>query len=648
MTGQDGTKLTVPRLVQHGIEQEFTVPRLVQHGIEQEFTVPRLVQHGIEQEFTVPRLVRHGTEQKLGQVVATVATGSHYRPLPPPLPLQQPLPPPLQLSTITYHHHLPPLQLSIAIATTTTTVGHHHPASSRSSQPLTTATTITSITVGHHLHLYHNHQHHMESDSDRPEATVIKWCDCGCDCCSAKSNSGGWIRSSKRKLDERDDDKFVIPGLLISDVARVDIGNECVALREMVSSQQETIQEMSIELDEERNAAASAANEAMSMILRLQREKAEVQMEARQFKRFSEEKMAHDQQEIMAMEEFLYKREQTIQALTCEVQAYKHRMLSYGLTESEVEGMTSGLTRSNSLATNLEGQYEFPAYNYPPLKCNLIENHPDTEVDNGTVDIEKYAFGETPNSLRDIEERINQLETSPKHSPVLEKVIVGHSPRLQDYSRKSSAESFVATEEDFVSDSPKLGINQEYSNLKKVDSASEFGDDMSDRIYTVDSVHNVASFDNDPKANRGAYDELNSTRNESSYRTDIGDIEVKKLYARLHALEADRESMKQALMSMRTDKAQLVLLKEIAQHLYKDMSPPSRMPVKKRSVFGKFTIFVVFKWIASFLLWRRRARQSKYMFGMSASNAGLRMVLDKKGPQIGQWRCLSRTQLLKY
>ncbi|XP_024960732.1 myosin-binding protein 7-like [Cynara cardunculus var. scolymus] len=484
----------------------------------------------------------------------------------------------------------------------------------------------------------------MESESEQPEATVIKWCDCGCDCCSAKfdgSYSGAWVRSMKRKLDERDDDKLFIPGLLIPDVARVDIGNECVALREMVSSQQQTIQEMSDELDEERNAASSAANEAMSMILRLQREKAEVQMEARQFKRFSEEKMAHDQQEIMSMEDFLYKREQTIQALTCEVQAYKHRMFSYGLTESEVEGLNGGLTRSNSLGTNLENQYEFPAYNYPPLKCHLIENHVDPEFDNGTVDIEQYAFGESPHSLRDIEERINQLETSPNHSPVLEKVIVGHSPWLQDHSQKLStdnAESFIATKEDFVSDSP---------DLKKVESASEFGDDMSDRIYTVDSIHNAASFDDDLKANRGVYDDLDSTRNDSSYRTDIGDIEVKKLYARLHALEADRESMKQALMSMRTDKAQLVLLKEIAQHLYKDMSPPSRMPVKKRSVFGNFTFFVLFKWIASFLFWRRRARQSKYMFGMSVNNVGLRMVLDK-GPQMGQWRCLSRTQLLKY
>ncbi|PWA45799.1 hypothetical protein CTI12_AA499420 [Artemisia annua] len=39
--------------------------------------------------------------------------------------------------------------------------------------------------------------------------------------------------------------------------------------------------------------------------------------------------------------------------------------------------------------------------------------------------------------------------------------------------------------------------------------------------------------------------------------------------------------MRQTLISMRTDKAQLVLLKEIAQHLCKEISPPSRKPIKK-------------------------------------------------------------------
>ncbi|KAG0483720.1 hypothetical protein HPP92_011804, partial [Vanilla planifolia] len=64
-----------------------------------------------------------------------------------------------------------------------------------------------------------------------------------------------------------------------ADVVLVDAEIEVAALRETVASQQTKIDELSAELEEERNAAATAASETMSMILRLQHEKAELQME---------------------------------------------------------------------------------------------------------------------------------------------------------------------------------------------------------------------------------------------------------------------------------------------------------------------------------------------------------------------------------
>lgn len=422
----------------------------------------------------------------------------------------------------------------------------------------------------------------MESES----SGVNKSCDCDCGCCdSGRGNySGTWLRSVKRKVDgfeEKDGDKFVIPGLVIPSVARVEIENECDALREMVSNQQTTIQDLISDLEEERYASASAANEAMSMILKLQREKAEVQMEAKQFKRFSEEKMAHDQHELMALEELLYRREQSIQSLSCEVQAYKHRMISLGLTEAEADGERGFMTRENSVATNLESRFDFALYDYPPLTCNnLNENqeYPDNESE--TVDIEKYVFGETPHSFKDIEERINQLERSPGQSqPVLEKVIVGYSP-MKKHSRSFSDDSVGSfdtnVKEELVPDSAR--VLHDLPSFKKVESVSEFGDETSDRIYTIDSIHNV---NNDQKANIDTYDGFMSSPKESSPHSEMEDPEVKKLYARLHALEADRESMSQALISMRTDKAQLVLLKEIAQQLCKEMPPSNKTHVKK-------------------------------------------------------------------
>ncbi|KAL1815104.1 hypothetical protein DCAR_0519333 [Daucus carota subsp. sativus] len=491
-----------------------------------------------------------------------------------------------------------------------------------------------------------------------------------------RSFSGTLFGPARRKFHELEEEKgFPLSGLDITHVAKVEISNECVALREMVTKQQQSIMDLSIELEEERNAASTAANEAMSMILRLEREKAEIEMEARQFKRFAEEKMAHDDHEIAAMEDLLYKRDQTIQSLTCEVQAYKYRMMSYGISEEEADGekegdKEAGITRANSVETISDFQCEIPTYEYPPLKCKLNENQASFETDNDIVDVEKYAFGETPRSrdhLKDLENRINQLEQTPKQSQpdvdffgtktVLEKVIVGHSPRRSRHIRRFSTDStnsYFATVKETASDgatvSPELGTakrmdcihSEEFSHLKKVENASEVEDDMSDRVYTIDSVHNVSYNDvTDPKAFIRNCEDY--TPEESVNTADVADPEIKKLYLRLQALEADRESMSQALISMRTDKAQLVLLKEIAQQLCNDISP-GRGAAKKSSGKGGSSFMSICKWIVSFVLWRKKEFRSRYMSAMSPNNVGLLSLLDK-GPRVGQWRCLTRTQV---
>jgi len=255
----------------------------------------------------------------------------------------------------------------------------------------------------------------MDSEDMPRSISLVECCNCGCSCSTMNGSfSGTCLRSVKRKFNElKEENQFTVPGLILPQNARVEIGNECMALRETVSSQQQTIQELIDELEEERDAASSAANEAMSMILRLQREKAEIQMEAKQFKSFVEEKMAHDQQEMLALEDLLYKREQSILSLRCEVQAYKHRIMSYDPTEAEADGENS-MIRYNSITENLDGQFELPHYElYPPLKCNFSESQAYPDGDDEAADVDKYAFGETPSSkvhLKDFEYRINQLE----------------------------------------------------------------------------------------------------------------------------------------------------------------------------------------------------------------------------------------------
>jgi hypothetical protein len=88
--------------------------------------------------------------------------------------------------------------------------------------------------------------------------------------------------------------------------------------------------------------------------------------------------------------------------------------------------------------------------------------------------------------------------------------------------------------------------------------------------------------------------------------------EIQKLKARLLVLEADRESMRHAIMSMGDEKAQVILLREVAQQLCRDAAPFPAVPlkaqprpqpvvmaqrkvVKRQSSFAKVFILTVIK-----------------------------------------------------
>ncbi|KAF3556671.1 hypothetical protein F2Q69_00015851 [Brassica cretica] len=78
-----------------------------------------------------------------------------------------------------------------------------------------------------------------------------------------------------------------------------------------------------VELEEERAASASAADEAMAMILRLQADKASLEMEGKQYERMIEEKFAYDEEEMNILKEILFKREREKHFLEKELETYR-------------------------------------------------------------------------------------------------------------------------------------------------------------------------------------------------------------------------------------------------------------------------------------------------------------------------------------
>lgn len=107
-------------------------------------------------------------------------------------------------------------------------------------------------------------------------------------------------------------------------------------LNRQVRLDRKSLMDLYMELDEERSAAAVAANNAMAMITRLQAEKAAVQMDALQYQRMMEEQAEYDQEALQSTKELLTKREEEIKDLEAEIEAYREK---YGiLREEEIDG----------------------------------------------------------------------------------------------------------------------------------------------------------------------------------------------------------------------------------------------------------------------------------------------------------------------
>lgn len=82
-----------------------------------------------------------------------------------------------------------------------------------------------------------------------------------------------------------------------------------------------------IELDEERNASAIAANQAMAMITKLQEEKVAIQMESVQNQRMIDEQAEYDREVFQLLNELVMKLENDKFELENELEMYKEKFL---------------------------------------------------------------------------------------------------------------------------------------------------------------------------------------------------------------------------------------------------------------------------------------------------------------------------------
>ncbi|KAJ0977293.1 hypothetical protein J5N97_012767 [Dioscorea zingiberensis] len=99
-------------------------------------------------------------------------------------------------------------------------------------------------------------------------------------------------------------------------------------LEKALEEEQAACAALYLELEKDRSAAATAADETMAMIMKLQEEKAELRMEVRQYQIVVEEKYAYIEEEMEILKEIIVNREKEKHALEKELKQYKKFSLS--------------------------------------------------------------------------------------------------------------------------------------------------------------------------------------------------------------------------------------------------------------------------------------------------------------------------------
>ncbi|KAH7866899.1 hypothetical protein Vadar_026442 [Vaccinium darrowii] len=126
--------------------------------------------------------------------------------------------------------------------------------------------------------------------------------------------------------------------------------NDLMALRKLVKSERQRAKNVGLELEKERIAAATAAEEAMAMILRLQNEKSLIKMEAKQYRRLAEEKQIHDQEVIQSLRWIVMKHESERSLLEDQLRFFRRKLTVCvkGDEGDESEGFDESLNHVNS------------------------------------------------------------------------------------------------------------------------------------------------------------------------------------------------------------------------------------------------------------------------------------------------------------
>lgn len=302
------------------------------------------------------------------------------------------------------------------------------------------------------------------------------------------------------------------------------------------------------ELEEERNASAVAANQAMAMITRLQEEKAAFHMEALQCVRMMEEQAEYDGEALQKAYLLIAEKEKQIENFQFELEFYRNRS---GDVPSSYNFFEQGLDYESELKEQiLEGKNNMTAVGDSDSNSNeivkTIDGAPklfDGEI--GTLQISLNQFEDEKQYILECLKRVEEkLFRFTKHE-VYSDMIAGSS------SSEESLEASASDQPEFVGISKDNGgTEKDHLKIDKL-----MPTDISDYENSVHEIEESGKSRTDQYVNKDV--ELSALRHELSVINN-----------RLQAVVAEQSVIERSIKALEKGSEGYEFIREIAARLH--------------------------------------------------------------------------------
>ncbi|KAF0910218.1 hypothetical protein E2562_001414 [Oryza meyeriana var. granulata] len=336
-----------------------------------------------------------------------------------------------------------------------------------------------------------------------------------------------------------------------------------MTLKSALAAAHKSLSTLYAELENERSAAAIAADETMAMINRLQEQKAAMQMEAIQYQRLMEEQSEYDQEALQRLNELVVKRDKEKQDLERELELYRRKVHLFEVKERrklsrhKADDHNGSSSASSSAEDSDDHSQSF--YEGDESAHGLNESNGSIPTDAvlqetarhlGTLDCSLADFEEERLSILEqlklLEEKLFDLEDEDSDNVKIDKQFSEETHLI------SASNGFSDDDSNFKLHDKRKGVSYRGKKLLPLfdDTTVENGNDLLTR-QDLEADHST--------------DAMLEPANEQDKLAIAHEID--QVHERLHALEADREFIKQCVRSLKKGDKGFDLLQEILQHL---------------------------------------------------------------------------------